>query len=361
MKLPINRKLLFFFALLCSGWSTHVYAEFYTGWCSPSPAPHDYDFVITKTLGSIDDTHVGQTFVESWYVGSKYSALCDTAPGEKYPVYYKGTSNPDSIEAGNYGGKQFYMLPIADDHLSIAVDISIWDQSHQRSDYHNVPFTDISNNEPGDRFMISSGWGSGQAGNVTLRVEKRISTPIITIPPGTRIAALYATEFKGSYGLMPMVYITIGGTITVPQGCDINVGDTITFALPGAWANDFVAIGQKPQNYTPAVKKVSIHCNNIAMTDELQLRMTATASAEVPDAIQSDNRSDIGVIISAQTERQPQATILTPNSNVGIPFSLDADNGDAGTILSAWPVKTTAATPAPGLFTARSVLQVYYP
>lgn len=361
----IPTTLLFFTVLIAS-----CTAQARTGYCTPVNGPNDYDFYVDVTLHSIDNTHVGDTFQRSWNSGSTYSAMCDTSPGVPSFTYYKATVGGANMDIGMIGNEHYYMLAGTDEFLSISTNITIIDAySGSGESTYNVPFIDKSNNlasvhnpETGgiDNCPSCQNWGSGSKGNIKLRVEKRITAPQITIPAGTVIANLYASHTLSKYGLDPISYVTIGGTITVPQGCELNVGDTITINLPDAWANDFKTVGQIPVNYTPVAKDVEIHCSNVEMTQELQLGLRATPSTSVPDAIQSSN-DNIGVMLSVQSASAPEQIIRPNDSTSRIPFYLDKDNGFAHVMLQAWPVKTKDVVPAPGLFTARATLDVYYP
>ncbi|WP_410751180.1 fimbrial protein [Citrobacter sp. U14242] len=341
-----------------------------TGWCKPQNGPSDYDFYVDATLHSIESTHVGDTFLRSWNSGNTYSAMCDTTPGLGSWTYYKATPGSANTDIGVIGNEHYYLLAGTDDYLSVSTNITIVDASSGSGEStYNVPFADKSNHMNAVHNPVSGNindcpsclnWGSGSKGNIKLRVEKRITAPQIIIPAGTVIATLYASHTLQSYGPDPMSFITIGGTITVPQGCELNVGDTITITLPDAWANDFKTVGQIPQNYTPVTKDVEIHCSNVAMAQELRLGLRATPSTSVPNAIQSSNEN-IGVMISVQTPSAPEQVIRPNDSTSRIPFYLDNDNGFAHVMLQAWPVKTKDVTPAPGLFTARATLDVYYP
>lgn len=361
----IPTTLLFFTALMMT-----CTAQAYTGWCTSVNGPTDYDFYVDVTLHSINDTHVNDTFSRSWNSSTTYPAMCDTTPGRGSDTVFKADPGPANIDLGMTGNEHYYLLANTDGFLAITTNIAIVDaDSGSGMSTYNVPFKDKSNHMISVHQPVSGKiedcpncqhWGSGSEGNIKLRVEKRITAPLIAIPAGTLIATLYASHTDGSYGPDPISYVTIGGTISVPQGCELNVGDTITINLPDAWANDFKTVGQIPVNYTPVAKDIEIHCSNVEMTQELQLGLRATPSTSLPDAIQSSN-DNIGVMLSVQSASAPEHIIRPNDSTSRIPFYLDKDNGFAHVMLQAWPVKTKDVVPAPGLFTARATLDVYYP
>ncbi|MCS2147951.1 fimbrial protein, partial [Scandinavium manionii] len=131
-----------------------------------------------------------------------------------------------------------------------------------------------------------------------------------------------------------------------------NAGTQVVVDLGSVYASDLKVQGQAPTNYTPKEIKIPIQCNDISATANLTMRIEGTPSADVPDAIQSDNK-DVGVIVTDEHN-----VPLTPNnSSRVVPFKLD-DSYRSNVILYAYPVGTTGNPPQEGLFTTLAYLRV---
>lgn len=142
------------------------------------------------------------------------------------------------------------------------------------------------------------------------------------------------------------------GTVTVPQNCIVGAGTQLVVSLGSFFSGDFEVAGQKPQSYTPKTFNVPIQCNDLSATANLTLRLQGTPSADVPNALQSDN-PDVGVVVT-----DGSGSPLVPNdSSSVIPFQLD-DSNRANVTLHAYPVGTTGNTPEVGQFTTLAYLRV---
>lgn len=163
---------------------------------------------------------------------------------------------------------------------------------------------------------------------------------------------VYVTT-KKTDPLVSVVYsIAYSGTITVPQSCALNTGQTITmdFGNIGASAFTQAGAGNKPAGVNPQTRNIAIHCKNIDAQALLSLRIEANKVSG--NAIISDN-PDLGFIV-ADGNKNP----LTPNNTDSkIPFQLD-DKSSASVPFSAWPVSVTGNKPAEGKFTSEGYLRV---
>lgn len=174
----------------------------------------------------------------------------------------------------------------------------------------------------------------------------------VTIPQQVMFN-VYVTTHSGD-PLSTVVYqITYSGTITVPQSCEINAGQTVLVDFGTLYSGDFKNAGQKPDDAPVKTFNVPIQCNgSINYPANLTLRVQATADAHFTQAVASDN-ADVGVVIA-----DPGGKVLTPNDlNSNIPFTTDAA-GKANVSLQAYPISTTGKSPAEGVFTALAFLRV---
>lgn len=154
--------------------------------------------------------------------------------------------------------------------------------------------------------------------------------------------------------LSTIVYqITYSGTVTVPQNCTINGGQTIMVDLGKFNSGAFTTAGQKPYNVREKTFNVPIECNaDVLSPAHLTLRMQATASSAIPDAISTTN-SDVGIIIT-----DPAGTILKPNDISSSTDFMTDTSGKADVTLKAYPISTTGKQPQEGIFTALACLRV---
>jgi len=174
----------------------------------------------------------------------------------------------------------------------------------------------------------------------------------VTIPQQTMFN-VYVTTNSGD-PLSTVVYqIAYSGTITVPQSCEVNAGQTVLVDFGTLYSGDFKNAGQKPDDAPVKTFNVPIQCNgSINYPANLTLRVQATPDSHFNQAVASDN-TDVGVVVADQSGK-----ILTPNDlNSNIPFTTDA-SGKANISLQAYPISTTGKSPAEGLFTALAFLRV---
>ncbi|EBV1374440.1 long polar fimbrial protein LpfD, partial [Salmonella enterica subsp. enterica serovar Kentucky] len=85
-----------------------------------------------------------------------------------------------------------------------------------------VPFTDRSNGTAQKECTpyTANNWGTGGKGSISIY----ISHPFVgqMIIPKTRVASLFGTKKKGVYNdSQPMANVSISGSITVTQGCEL--------------------------------------------------------------------------------------------------------------------------------------------
>jgi type 1 fimbria pilin len=194
---------------------------------------------------------------------------------------------------------------------------------------------------------------TGTHGNMALRISK----PFVgtTFIPNMKLASVYSCMANDGQCIPdgnPTMDYYFSGTVTVPQNCIVGAGTQLVVSLGSFFSGDFEVAGQKPQSYTPKTFNVPIQCNDLSATANLTLRLQGTPSADVPNALQSDN-PDVGVVVT-----DGNGNPLVPNdSSSVIPFQLD-DSNRANVTLHAYPVGTTGNTPEVGQFTTLAYLRV---
>lgn len=173
----------------------------------------------------------------------------------------------------------------------------------------------------------------------------------VNITPKTMFSVYVTTTDSDS--LSNVVYnISYSGTVTVPQSCEINAGQTVLVNLGSLYSGDFSHAGEKPVGVRAKTFRVPVKCSGVDSSVNLSMSVQATPDSNFSQSIASDN-PDVGVVVTDQ-----QGTILTPNDPASaVPFVTDS-SGNANLTFQAYPVSTTGKTPAEGPFTSLASLTV---
>ncbi|EOJ4905602.1 fimbrial protein [Escherichia coli] len=179
------------------------------------------------------------------------------------------------------------------------------------------------------------------------------------IIPKTRVASLFGTKKKGVYNdSQPMANVSISGSITVTQGCELAAGTVLDIPFGEYQGHDFKGrAGQPPQNVQKVQKELSFDCNNISDGVKIYLSIDATPNTAYPSAIDLGN-ADVGAVIE-----DGKGNILKPNDSNSLlemnPGSLYEDvKRKATTTITAYPVSTTGKLPAAGDYSGIATIHV---
>lgn len=190
--------------------------------------------------------------------------------------------------------------------------------------------------------------------NSNLEFQLKIIKPFIgtvNISPKTMFNVNVTTAVGDP--LTDVVYsILYSGTVTVPQSCEINAGQTILVNFGALYSGNFSHAGQKPVGVSAKKFSVPVKCSGLDSPVNLTMRLIATPDSHFPQAIASDN-ADVGVVVETD-----EGNALIPNDVQSVaPFITDSA-GRANITLQAYPMSTTGETPAEGAFTALASLRV---
>lgn len=327
----------------------------YTGWCKArgGTVSYPYNFSnITITDQSMNTSGRVLNSIFHWKQSGTSNLDCDCDPTTEIrgsSTYYHTETNlpyghSDSVN-------NFFKI---NDYLEAATSIYI---GGTREVYVPTPWKNESNNYPigtGNFKCIGSvpdtrnDTSTGSEGNLSLYITK----PFVgsTFIESVKIVDIYASEVSGSFGGTPIASVSINGTITVPQNCEINAGQIITVDFGKIWSGDFTTKGQKPDGYVAKNIKASMKCNNINAYTNLTIRFQSEISNDYPDAIKTNN-PDIGVEII-----DDNGHLVLPNTGL-IPFNID-DKYEASVTFKAQPVSTTGNPPSAGQFQAQAYIRV---
>ncbi|EOA8088636.1 fimbrial protein [Escherichia coli] len=165
-------------------------------------------------------------------------------------------------------------------------------------------------------------------------------------------------KFNNYNDSQPMANVSISGSITVTQGCELAAGTVLDIPFGEYQAHDFKGrAGQPPQNVQKVQKELSFDCNNISDGVKIYLSIDATPNTAYPSAIDLGN-ADVGAVIE-----DGKGNILKPNDSNSLlemnPGSLYEDvKRKATTTITAYPVSTTGKLPAAGDYSGIATIHV---
>ncbi|MHA0863596.1 fimbrial protein [Enterobacter wuhouensis] len=337
MNLPINNAVgIVLFTLLFSGCS---YADSSLTTCTNSTGTagiENFDF--TSTLTS-DQNVAGKTVQLVLSGGVGVEAVCP-----------KDSSNDDNSTYRSYvtrfpvdekdGSWQYVKLnPYLDGAVKV-VDSTAGDI------YPPVNYVHMgvdSNVSKGRNFPVDDS-------DVTLQLK--VIQPFIgslTIPQ-TLMDDVYVTRDNTTPLTEPVYALSFSGVITVPQTCTVNSDQVISVDFGNINSSAFINKGQIAAGVNPVTKSVPVKCSGgVSATANLSFRFQATADANEPTAVASDN-ADIGVQFA-----DTQGNVITPNTGT-LPFQLN--NDEATVSFMVYPVSTTGKEPTPGVFHSQAYIVV---
>lgn len=301
-------------------------------------APSTVDYDLTTTLTAAQN-RAGETVPLVKSQGGNIQVTCPSDSVTSHRTLRSYVSQYPVVETDGH----WKYLKLDPDYLEAAmrIDNSAVGDIYPPQKY--VPMMDDANK--GAVFAIR---------DANLTFQLKIAKPFIgsvNIPPKT-LFSVYVTTLPGD-PLTNVVYnIAYSGTVTVPQSCEINAGQTILVNFGSLYSGNFTHAGEKPTGVRARIFTVPVTCSGVDSTVNLSLSVQATADTHFTQAIASDN-PDVGVVVQTR-----DGVALTPNdASSTVPFVTD-EAGRATMTLQAYPVSTTGEVPAEGTFTALANLRV---
>lgn len=301
--------------------------------------PYNFDFNYSPTLTSPDQNKAGLVFPSAynWNLNGNYTAVCDTySSGPSF--YFKGDANNASPgHAANWF--------ILNNNIEFQVKIGVYNDYSWESELNTVPFKDVANHvSHGVIHDQETSFTTGSQGSVSLYF-RRPFVGQMTIPP-TIISRLYGSTSIGFYGPNPMSTVTMSGTITVPQSCNINEGDVINVDFGNIDAYKFITKGQPPTGFTKKRVDFDIKCSNISNGVAVTLEFNGTTDANDSTAVKTDN-SDIAIRLADTSNN----TISPQGGEIPVNFNYANQTGTSA--MQLYPINTTGNVPATGKFNSQ--------
>ncbi len=315
-----------------------------TGWCqNKSGTPFQDHFSYIESFTNPAQNQAGMEFkrLYHWNTGGNYLAKCD-CDSISGGTLFKATI-PGLIATQTRSGLNFYRL---NKYLEIASELYIAGNLNQ---YIPTPLQDKSNSYNNTTVcFLNSEFATGSQGYISLYFARPFVGQVI-IPP-TIILNVYGTRKAGSYSSVPMTQITMSGSVTVPQSCEINTGQPINVDFGDIAANNFKTINQMPAGFTPHTVNMTVACTNISAGVKISLSFQGTQDAHDNTALATTN-SDIAVRIENITGTK------IPIISGLLPVNLNSSNQTGSATIKIYPINTTGNLPEGGGFTATATIQ----
>ncbi|MDG1644556.1 fimbrial protein [Klebsiella huaxiensis] len=317
-----------------------------TEWCETmTKAPFQDHFSFIETFTNPSQNQAGMEFprLYQWNTGGSYQAKCDCETVTGIPILYK-TTIPGLVATQTRSGLNYYRL---NQYLEIASELYIAGKLNQ---FVPTPVQDASNLN-NNSFVCNTGgtlFDTGSRGYISLYFTRPFVGQV-TIPP-TIILNVYGTRRAGSYSSIPMTQITMSGSVTVPQSCEINTGQPINVDFGDIAANNFKTANQMPTGFTPHTVNMTVACTNISAGVKISLSFQGTQDSHDNTALVTTN-SDIAVRIENITG------VKIPVISGLLPVNLNYSTQTGNTTMKIYPINTTGNLPDGGGFTATATIQ----
>lgn len=319
-------------------------AQAATGACLPNTgSAYAYSFVFSPVLATTTDNQAGilKRSIYNWDLGGTFVATCDCTTGSPDSVTYVKTEIPAGLPFDHdQDGLHFYSL---NNYLSIATEVYVGGSVNRT---FPTPF-EVSNGLADKCTNIR--FSSGATGSLSLYFIRPFVGQIV-IPP-TRVVNVYASKYQGSYSATPMSYVTMSGTVTVPQSCDINAGQLVSVNLNDILSSSIKTKGAIPAGFAPRVVNFTLACNNISQGITLQLSIKGESSSGDTTALKTNN-DDIGIrFLNSSGE-----TVSLNDGRLPVTMNYAAQTGTS--TMSVAPVNVTGNEPNVGPFSATATINV---
>lgn len=321
-----------------------------TGICRAINGTQQYSFLFNQTFtdpavnvtGKIIENAAGN----NWSGGSTYPVTCDCPSPPTMTESFISASSPLPQGTILINGMQSYIL---NDYLAVAAEVWV---AGANPAYVAVPFENRSNGltvNTGQE-CASWGYGSGSQGKITLYfLRPFVGTQVI---PLTTLVNVSISSINGVTSPSPAATVSMSGTVTVPQSCDINP-QAITINFGDIMSTSFQTAGQKPNNFNKVNQKLTLACRNISDGVKIELAFQGTPDINDNSALQTDN-SDIAVKIE-----DANGNVISPNSG-RLPVTMDYTgqvDSSGITEMNLYPINTTGNMPAVGVFNSTATIR----
>ncbi len=317
------------------------------GQCTPISGTHGFSFAFSPSLSDPSQNVTGRIIKNAdknaWNLPGSYYVKCEcTARTASYITAKMLLTNPIFQE----GGLTYYAL---NEYLGVASEVFV---AGQRNEYLAAPFTNETNRKTSmdgdDESCARSPYNSGARGRIHLYFRRPFVG--VTAIPNTRLVETYVSVVSGVKSDTPVSTISMSGTVTVPQSCEISP-QTVMVDFGDIVSTHFQTKGAMPPRFTPEERTLTLSCRNISEGVKVSLSFRGEADGNMPEALKTSNR-DIGVMI-----KDMQGNVIRPQSG-RLPiddFYYPDQSGSSR--ISVYPINTTGQAPSVGQFNATATIQ----
>lgn len=326
-------------------------AQAATGICRAINGTQQYSFpfnqVFTDPAVNVTGKIIENAAGNNWSGGPTYPVTCDCPSPPYMSESYISASSPLPSGTIPINGMQSYIL---NDYLAVAAEVWV---AGAKPAYVAVPFQNRSNGLTGNTGQQCAKWnyGSGSQGRITLYFRRPfVGTQVI---PLTTLVNVYIASINGVSSPTPAATVSMSGTVTVPQSCDINP-QAITINFGDIMSTAFKTAGKKPDNFNKVNQQLTLACRNIS--DGVKIDLSFQGESDVNDntALKTTN-SDIAVKIE-----DASGNVISPNNGrlpVKMNYTGQVDSTGI-TEMNLYPVNTTGNMPAVGVFNSTATIRV---
>lgn len=216
-----------------------------------------------------------------------------------------------------------------------------------RNEFIAAPFTNESNfktdMDGDDESCASTPYNSGARGRIHLYFRRPFVG--VTTIPSTRLVDTYVSVVSGVKSDVPVSTISMSGTVTVPQSCEISP-QTVTVDFGDILTSNIQTKGAMPPRFTPEERTLTLACRNISAGVKVSLSFRGEADGSMPEALKTSNR-DIGVMI-----KDMQGNVIRPQSG-----RLPIDNFNIPTRVAVHGSASIRSTPPASSLPSGSSMQ----
>ncbi|TQI81986.1 type 1 fimbria pilin [Serratia fonticola] len=326
-------------------------AQAATGICRALNGTQQYSFpfnqVFTDPAVNVTGKIIENAAGNNWSGGPTYPVTCDCPSPPFMSESYISASSPLMPGTTPINGMQSYIL---NDYLAVAAEVWV---AGANPAYVAVPFQNRSNGLTGNTGQECAKWnyGSGSQGKITLYFRRPfVGTQVI---PSTTLVNVFISSINGVSSPTPAATVSMSGTVTVPQSCDINP-QAITINFGDIMSTAFQKAGQKPDNFNKVNQKLTLACRNISDGVKIDLSFQGTPDGNDNTALKTTN-DDIAVKIE-----DASGNVISPNNGrlpVNMNYTGQVDSSGV-TEMNLYPINTTGKMPAVGVFNSTATVRV---
>lgn len=323
------------------GFSSQAWAVA-AGMCEAEAGTKAYSFNFDSTMTDPSLNVAGKVIENAagnnWNSSSTYRASCGCT--NMTAAYVSAKSTLTTLDHTD-GDLNYYVL-----NEYLAVGSKVW-IAGSRQAYVAAPFENVSNLATQSATCARQPYLSGARGQINLYFRR----PFVgqSIIPSTKLLDVYMSSSSGVSSTTPVSSVSMSGTVTVPQNCEINP-QPVTVDFGDILSGNFKTQGAMPNGFTPINKQLTLACRNISEGVRISLSFQATPDVNDPTALKTSN-DNIAVKIE-----DPNGNAITPVSG-RLPVTMDYVNQSGSTQINLYPINTTGADLATGKFNATATIR----